>query len=57
MRLVERNRVWVAVKNFPTWLVLWRGLVTVADVPAGPGRVIKIFRRFGIGARDIALRD
>ena len=112
VRLVERNRVWVAVKNFPTWLLLygavwsvWRTFWQVfggltgrgraaalggecgkADVAVilwqayceaaagltrmlrkrvaimrtgrlGPRRIIDIFRRFGIGARDIALRD
>jgi len=112
VRLVERNRIWVAVKNFPTWLLLygaawslwrtfwqvWGGLTgrgraatlrlerTKTEVAAvfwqayceaaagltrmlrkrravmrtgrlGPRRIIEIFRRFGIGARDIALRD
>jgi len=111
-RLVERNRIWVAVKNFPTWLILyglawtayryfWQGwgamtrrgragamaserskgemagilwqawteaaagLTTMLRKRAwilrsgrmGPGRFREIFRRFGIGARDIALRD
>ncbi|MGB2966523.1 MAG: hypothetical protein WBD14_03825, partial [Phycisphaerae bacterium] len=111
-RLVERNRIWVAVKNFPTWLVLaglawsgyryfwqvwgaiagkgragamaserskgemahllwqawreaWAGLTKMLrkrawilrSGPMGPGRLREIFRRFGIGARDIALRD
>lgn len=112
VRLVERNRIWVAVKNFPTWLILygaawsvwrtawqvWGGLTgrgraaalgaerSKADVAAilwqayceaakgltgmlrkrrhvmRSGRlsvrqIVQIFRRFGIGARDIALRD
>ena len=111
-RLVERNRIWVAVKNFPLWLlaygvfwtayryawqvmgaVLGRGragamaaeqskwamariLLTAwaeafAGLPRmckkrraimrtgriGVGQFVAIFRRFGIGARDIALRD
>ena len=110
--LVERNRIWVAVKNFPTWLLLygaawsvwrtfwqvWGGLTgrgragalaaerSKAEVAAilwrayreaaagltrmlrkrnairrtgllGVGRIREIFRRFGIAARDIALRD
>ena len=111
-RLVERNRIWVAVKNFPTWLLLagaawsgyryfwqvwgavagkgragamaserskgemarllwqawreaWAGLTKMLrkrawilrSAPMGPRRFREIFRRFGIGARDIALRD
>lgn len=111
-RLVERNRIWVAVKNFPTWLLLagigwtlvrygwqvwaalagkgrtgamaserskremlrilwqaWReaaaGLTRMLSKRAvilrtgrlGPGDVIALFRRFGIGPRDIALSD
>ena len=111
-RLVERNRIWVAVKNFPTWLILyglvwtgvryfWQGVGALTGrgragamaveggklamacvlwqawreaaegLPAmlrkrasilrtgrmGPGRFLEIFRRFGIRARDIALRD
>ena len=112
VRLVERNRLWVAVKNFPTWLivagVMWtayryfwqvwgaftgRGRAgamaaqrskgemaailfrayreALAGLPRmlrkravvmrtgrmGPRRFLEIFRRFGIGARDIALRE
>jgi GT2 family glycosyltransferase len=112
VRLVERNRIWVAVKNFPTWLILfgaawsvYRTAWQVAGALAGrgragamgaqyskrevaaifaqayrealagltkmlgkrnaimrtgrlgPRRIREIFRRFGIGARDIALRD
>ena len=111
-RLVERNRVWVAVKNFPLWLLVYGGFWTLyrffwqgigaltgrgragamaserskwemakillqayrealAGLPKmwrkrryilgtgrmGLGRFREIFRRFGIGARDIALRD
>ncbi|MBM4017125.1 MAG: glycosyltransferase family 2 protein [Planctomycetes bacterium] len=111
-RLVERNRVWVAVKNFPAWLlaygVLWtayRLFWQAWGVMAGRGRAgamasqrskwemakvllrawweallglpgmwrkrraimrsgrltfgrfREIFRKFGIGAKDIALRD
>jgi GT2 family glycosyltransferase len=111
-RLVERNRVWVAVKNFPAWLLVYgaawtlyrffwqavgaisgrgragamaseRGKLEMAAVlfrayrealaglpkmlrkrravmqtgRMGMGRFLEIFRRFGIGARDIALRD
>jgi len=111
-RLVERNRIWVAVKNFPLWLLLygvgwtlaryfWQGWgaltgrgragamaseqskVAMARVllrayweaaiglpkmcrkravilrrgRIGFGRFRDIFRRFGIGAKDIALRD
>ena len=111
-RLVERNRIWVAVKNFPTWLILlgavwtfWRHLwqawgalagrgragamaaersrsemvrvlgqayreaaagmtrmlakraAVLRTGPMGPRRFAEIFRRFGIGAREIALRD
>ena len=111
-RLVERNRIWVAVKNFPTWLILvgaawtayryfWQGFGALtrrgrAGAMAaerskgemasillhayrealagltgmlrkrafimrsgrlGPRRFAEIFRRFGIGARDIALRE
>jgi len=111
-RLVERNRVWVAVKNFPKWLLVygvfwtlyrffWQGWgaltgrgragamasergkfemlailaraygEALAGMPKmlrkrrwvlrtgrmGFGRFREIFRRFGIGARDIALRD
>jgi len=112
VRLVERNRIWVAVKNFPVWLLLYgmlwsayRVLLQVYGALAGRGRagamaaerskvemagillraygealwglpkmwrkrraVLRsgrltrrqfrdIFRRFGIGAKDIALRD
>ena len=112
VRLVERNRIWVAVKNFPAWLILygaawsvyrtawqvWGGLTgrgraaamgaerSKAEVAAilwqayrealagltpmlrkrravmrsgrlGPRQIVEIFRRFGIGARDIALRE
>ncbi len=112
VRLVERNRIWVAVKNFPTWLILygaawslwrtawqvWGGLtgrgraaalgaerskVEVAAIlwrayreagagltrmlrkrrdvfrmgRLGPRRVIRLLGRFGIGARDLALRE
>jgi len=112
VRLVERNRIWVAVKNFPTWLLacgavwsVWRTLWQVwggltgrgragalgaerskAEVAAilwrayreaaagltrmlrkrnairrtgrlGVRRIREIFRRFGIAARDIALRE
>lgn len=112
VRLVERNRIWVAVKNFPTWLIvygtawsLWRTAWQVAGALAGRGRgaalgaerskaevavifwqayreaaagltrmlnkrnairrtgrlsfgrIREIFRRFGIGARDLALRE
>jgi len=111
-RLVERNRVWVAVKNFPLWLlaygVFWtlyrffwqgwgaltrrgragamaaeRSKVEMAKIllqayweallglpkmwrkrraimrsgNLSMGRFREIFRRFGIGAKDIALRD
>ncbi len=111
-RLVERNRIWVAVKNFPTWLILygvawsacrigWQVLGAVtgrgrAGAMAGErskaemaaillqawkeaalglprmlrkrnvilrsGRLTfgdfrRLFRRFGIGAREVALRD
>jgi GT2 family glycosyltransferase len=111
-RLVERNRIWVAVKNFPTWLILvgapwtayryfWQGIGALTrrgragamaaerskgEMAAilvqayrealagltpmlrkrafimrsgrlGPRRIAEIFRRFGIGARDIALRE
>ncbi len=112
VRLVERNRIWVAVKNFPTWLILygaawsayritWQVLGAVtgrgrAGAMAGErskgemarillqawkeaaaglpmmlrkrrwvlasGRLrfadfVRLFRRFGIEARDVALRD
>jgi len=112
VRLVERNRIWVAVKNLPTWLLacgavwsVWRTLWQVwggltgrgragalgaerskAEVAAilwrayreaaagltrmlrkrnairrtgrlGVRRIREIFRRFGIAARDIALRE
>jgi GT2 family glycosyltransferase len=111
-RLVERNRIWVAAKNFPTWLILygvawtayryfWQGWGAVTrrgragamaaerskgemarilwqawrEAAAGLTKMLRkraaimrrgrltprqfrdIFRRFGIGARDIALRD
>jgi GT2 family glycosyltransferase len=111
-RLVERNRVWVAVKNFPVWLlaygVFWtfyrffwqgwgalthrgragamaaeRSKVEMAKILLQAyweallglpkmwrkrrvimrsgrltiGQFRGIFRRFGIGAKDIALRD
>ena len=111
-RLVERNRVWVAVKNFPVWLLVygafwtlyrffWQGIGALTGrgragamasergkfemagilvrayweaargLPKmwrkrravmrtgrmGMKRFREIFRRFGIGARDIALRD
>jgi len=111
-RLVERNRVWVAVKNFPLWLLaygaLWtcyrffwqvwgalahrgragamaaeRSKVEMARILLQAyweafcglpkmwrkrrvilrsgrltmGRFREIFRRFGIGAKDIALRE
>jgi GT2 family glycosyltransferase len=111
-RLVERNRIWVAVKNFPVWLLVYGAGWTLAryfwqgwGALAGRGRagamasqeskvamarvllrayweaalglpkmlrkraVIlrrgripfarfrEIFRRFGIGAKDVALRD
>ncbi len=111
-RLVERNRIWVAVKNFPTWLVLvgvwwtlwryfWQGWGTLTgkgragamaaectktqmarilwrayrEAARGltvmlrkrawimktgrmkPRRFVEIFRRFGIAARDVALKD
>jgi hypothetical protein len=111
-RLVERNRIWVAVKNFPVWLLVYGAGWTLAryfwqawGARAGRGRagamageqgkvamarvllraygeaalglpkmlrkraVIlrrgrvpfarfrEIFRRFGIGAKDVALRD
>jgi GT2 family glycosyltransferase len=112
VRLVERNRIWVAVKNFPWWLIVagvfWTGYRYVWQVwgafsgrgragamasqqskwamakillraigealwgiprmlpkrraimrtgRMGPRRFREIFRRFGIRARDIALRD
>jgi len=112
VRLVERNRVWVAVKNFPLWLlaygVFWtlyrffwqvwgalthrgragamaaeRSKVEMAKILLRAyweailglpkmwrkrrvilrsgrltmGQFREIFRRFGIGAKDIALRD
>jgi hypothetical protein len=111
-RLVERNRIWVAVKNFPVWLLVYGAGWTVARYfwqgwgaltgrgRAGSmasqqskgalvrvllrayweaalglpkmlrkraairrrghlsfGRFREIFRRFGIGAKDVALRD
>jgi GT2 family glycosyltransferase len=111
-RLVERNRVWVAVKNFPLWLLVlgafwtlyrffWQGWgaltgrgragamaaerskwemlkvllqayrEALAGLPKmwrkrryilttgrlGVGRFREIFRRFGISAKDIALRE
>ena len=119
-RLVERNRIWVAIKNFPTWLILlgvlwslyryaWQGwgamthrgraaafaaqqskadMATIllqawrealAGFPRmlrkralilrtgpsaalgagrlGPRRFFDLFRRFGISARQVALRD
>ena len=111
-RLVERNRIWVAVKNFPTWLILlgvlwslyryaWQGWGAMthrgraaafaaqqskADMAAillqawrealaglprmlrkralilrtgrlGPRRFFDLFCRFGISARQVALRD
>ena len=110
--LVERNRVWVAFKNFPTWLLLWGlgytaaryfwqawatlagrgragefrrqngaltllGTLLLADAAALwglPGLVRKrwlircqrrltcrqiraVLQRFGLRARDVALRD
>ena len=112
VRLVERNRIWVAVKNFPKWLIIYgmawsmcRTFWQVAGALSGRGRagamaakhgklemaatllraygealaglprmcrkrkvilrsgrltfgqIRSIFRRFGISARDIALRD
>jgi GT2 family glycosyltransferase len=111
-RLVERNRVWVAVKNFPAWLLVygvgwtpyrlfWQGWgaltrrgragamaaecskvemakillqayweallglpkmwrkrrVIMRSGRLSMGQFRDIFRRFGIGAKDIALRD
>ncbi|MCX5654146.1 MAG: glycosyltransferase family 2 protein [Planctomycetota bacterium] len=111
-RLVERNRVWVAVKNFPLWLLaygvfwtlyrfFWQGWgaltrrgragamaaerskvemarillqayweavlglpkmwrkrrVIMRSGNLSMGRFREIFRRFGIGAKDIALRE
>jgi GT2 family glycosyltransferase len=112
VRLVERNRVWVAAKNFPLWLLVygvfwtfyrffwqvwgalarrgragamaaerskiemakillrayWEALLGLpkmwrkrrAIMRSGRltmGQFRQIFRRFGIGAKDIALRD
>lgn len=71
VRLVERNRIWVAVKNFPTWLLacgaawsvwrtfwqVWGGMTRRGWAGLGVGRLWEIFRRFGIAARDTALRD
>jgi GT2 family glycosyltransferase len=112
VRLVERNRIWVAVKNFPLWLILYGTLWTgyryfwqVLAALRGSGRagamaaerskfevacilaraywealvglprmlrkraaikrtgrlrmrrIREIFRRFGIGAYDIAHHD
>ena len=111
-RLVERNRVWVAVKNFPLWLLAygvfwtlyrifwqgwgaltrrgragamaaerskvemakillqayWEALLGLPKMWRKRGVILRsgrlsmrrfrdIFRRFGIGAKDIALRD
>jgi len=112
VRLVERNRIWVAVKNFPLWLLAYGAAWSVYRIAwqvwgavSGKGRagamasqqskfamagvllrawweallglpkmwrkrrvilrrgkltraqIRGIFRKFGIGAKDIALRD